>query len=215
VTARFPDQGGSDAVQPRIDQGLAVDGHFPANGNEHFDLLYRRVGVLAGDRLGQIDFQLGFPGEGGRDHEEDQQQEYHVDQWCQVDVRLDPGPASEIDDQLPLAAVVARRAARLGSVAAVAFSAAAPLLPSSRWPCMTSTSLVASCSIATTSSSTRRTRKRGKNSAGRATVRPAAVVSSALEIPPASTAVLPVPCSMTALNTSIMPITVPNRPSSK
>ncbi|MNJ02042.1 hypothetical protein D3C73_1618540 [compost metagenome] len=61
----------------------------------------------------------------------------------------------------------------------------------------------------------RRSRKRWKNTAGIPTIRPAAVVTRALEIPPASTAALAVICEpMKALKMSIMPSTVPSRPSS-
>ncbi|MCY1452117.1 hypothetical protein D9M71_690190 [compost metagenome] len=66
----------------------------------------------------------------------------------------------------------------------------------------------------TTSSSIRRCRKRWKNTAGIPTIKPAAVVISALEIPPANTAALvPMPVPMKALKISIMPNTVPSRPS--
>ena len=47
-----------------------------------------------------------------------------------------------------------------------------------------------------------------------ATVRPAAVVISASEMPPASTAGLPTPSVVIAVNERIMPDTVPSKPSS-
>lgn len=66
----------------------------------------------------------------------------------------------------------------------------------------------------TTSSSMRRCRKRWKNTAGIPTIRPEAVVTSALEIPPARTAGLVVICvPMNELKMSIMPSTVPSKPS--
>ncbi|MNW02122.1 hypothetical protein D3C71_1978620 [compost metagenome] len=46
-----------------------------------------------------------------------------------------------------------------------------------------------------------------------ATIRPAAVVTRALAIPPASTGALAMPFSMKPPKISIMPITVPSRPS--
>ena len=45
-----------------------------------------------------------------------------------------------------------------------------------------------------------------------ATVRPAAVVISASDIPPAKAFALPVPCNIISLNTLIMPTTVPSKP---
>src|SRR5690554_7929050 len=47
-----------------------------------------------------------------------------------------------------------------------------------------------------------------------ATLRPAAVVIRASEIPPARLPALPTPASWISANTLIIPITVPNRPSS-
>src|SRR5690606_11424163 len=194
-------------VQAGVDQALAIDGDLTGRRYQHLDLL--QVAVLhrlTGGGLRQVELELGFPGEGGGDHEEDQQQEHHVDQRRQVDPHLLPPGASKIHAQFPWAVLAARR--MTGAVAT-----SLPFGSASRLPCTTSTSLVASCSMATTSSSTRRTKKRWKNRAGMATVRPAAVVISALEMPPASTAVLPVPWTITAVNTSIMPMTVPSRPS--
>ena len=51
-------------------------------------------------------------------------------------------------------------------------------------------------------------------SAGIAAASPAAVVMSALDIPPANTAALPVPSPTSSANTSIMPMTVPSSPNS-
>ncbi|MNN98039.1 hypothetical protein D3C81_2173320 [compost metagenome] len=66
----------------------------------------------------------------------------------------------------------------------------------------------------TTNSSIRRCRNRWKNTAGIPTIRPAAVVINALEIPPASTeALVVIPEPVNALKISIMPSTVPSRPS--
>src|SRR5690606_8222466 len=131
----------------------------------------------------------GFTSEGSGDHEKQQQNEHYVDQRRQPYIDIFPAPAPKLH-----------------------------ALPSprstSRSPCTTSTSLMASCSMPTTSSSTRRDRKRWKNSAGIPTNRPAAVVISALEIPPASCAALDMLLPMKALKMSIMPSTVPSRPSS-
>ena len=49
-------------------------------------------------------------------------------------------------------------------------------------------------------------------SEGIATARPAAVVSNASEIPPASALALPVPWVVISVNTLIMPTTVPSSP---
>src|SRR5690606_22037092 len=159
----------------------------------------------AADRLGQLDLQLCLAGEGGGDDEKQQQDEHDIDQRREVDVDGFPRFATEFHALL----LPSLRAAGLAG------AAAAGLPPStSRSPCTTSTNLIASCSMPTTSSSTRRCRKRWKNSAGIATNRPAAVVIRALEIPPASTAALAMLAPMKALKMSIMPSTVPSRPSS-
>src|SRR5690606_40859745 len=131
--------------------------------------------------------QARFTGKGGGHHEKDQQQEHHVNQWRQVDVHHIFALATKIHCFL------------LRGV-------------SLRSPCTISTRCTACCSMVTVISSTRRVKKRWKKIAGMATVRPAAVVINALEIPPASNAVLPAPCSMIPVNTSIMTTTVPNRP---
>ncbi len=65
----------------------------------------------------------------------------------------------------------------------------------------------------TTSPSTRPRRYRYPINEGIATVKPAAVVISASEIPPASTLGLPTPLAVIAAKTLTMPITVPSKPS--
>src|SRR5690606_38094002 len=89
--------------------------------------------------LGQVHLEPGFPGEGGGHHEEQQQDEDHIDQGRQTDLHVVPLSAPEFHALLP-----------------------SRLLPSARStvrsPCTTSTSLMASCSMPTTSSSTRRCR---------------------------------------------------------
>src|SRR5690606_25054634 len=89
--------------------------------------------------LGQVHLQPGLPGEGGGNHEEQQQDEDHIDQGSQTDLHGVPLSAPEFHALLP---------------SRLLFSARSTV----RSPCTTSTSLMASCSMPTTSSSTRRCR---------------------------------------------------------
>src|SRR5690606_31756417 len=132
----------------------------------------------------------GFAGESGGHHKEDQQQKHHINQRRQVHRHLILALAAKLHD------------------------AAFPSRDAGSATCIQSSNCTAACSMPTVISSTRRTKKRWKNSAGIATLRPAAVVISAVEIPPARRPASPLPCTMITENTSIMPNTVPSRPSS-
>src|SRR5690606_7428601 len=176
-------------IQIVLHQRLAVERVVAVDIDHHLQLLdLGRLRRRAAGRFGQIHPELGFAGKGGGDHEEQQQNEYHDDQRREAYVDVFPAPAPKLH-----------------------------ALPSprstSRSPCTTSTSLMASCSMPTTSSSTRRSRKRWKNKAGMPTIRPAAVVIRAFEMPPASKGALAIPEPMKALKISIIPSTVPSRPS--
>src|SRR5690606_19886611 len=182
-------QGGHQRVQIVLHQYLAVERVVGVDISHDFKLLdLARFRPCTAGSFAQVHPAPGFAGKGSGAHEEQQQNEYHVDQRREAYVDIFPAPAPKLH-----------------------------ALPSprstSRSPCTTSTSLMASCSIPTTSSSTRRSRKRWKNNAGMPTIRPAAVVMSAFEIPEASNGALAIPAPMNALKISIIPSTVPRRPS--
>src|SRR5690606_16591297 len=168
-------------------QLVAVDGVITTCCHRYLDQF---TGIQRCHAIGfrQLHRQARFAGKGGGHHEKDQQQEHHINQWRQVDVHHIFALTTEIHCFL------------LRGV-------------SLRSPCTISTRCTACCSMVTVISSTRRVKKRWKKIAGMATVRPAAVVINALEIPPASSAAFPDPSPMMAVQPSIMPTTLPSRPS--
>src|SRR5690606_29566942 len=106
-----------------VDEVLALDVDGDLQG------FLRQLGRLA-RRLRQVHPQLRLVFEGGRYHEEDEQQEDDVDQRRQIELDVVPAVRAEVH-------------------------ALSSLLAScSRSPCITSTILVASCSMRTTSMST-------------------------------------------------------------
>src|SRR5215831_18314948 len=99
-------------------------------GADHDVHLVCALQLLVGLRGRQVDLELGLPGVGRREHQEDDDHEEHVDHRNQVDFRIVLGCAREPHG----------RAADWGS---------------KRSPWTTSTSLAACCSISTTKPSTR------------------------------------------------------------
>src|SRR5690606_21380835 len=194
----FPLQRCHQTVQVVFHQRLAIHRKAAVGANHHFQgLEFGRWRWCTADRLRQVNLQLRLAGEGRSDHKKQQQDEYHVDQRRQADLDVILSFAPELHAFLTSRLLEAGVSAR----------------STLRSPCTTSTSLLASCSMPITSSSTRRCRKRWKNSAGIATIRPAAVVIKALAIPPASCGALAMPEPMNELKISIMPSTVPSKPS--
>src|SRR5690606_19399749 len=174
----FPFQRRHQAVQVVLHKRLPIHRKAAVGANHHLQRLeLGRLRRGTADRFRQVDLQLRLAGKGGGDHKKQQQDEYHVDQRCQADLDVILSFAPELHAFLTSRLLGAGVSAR----------------STLRSPCTTSTSLMASCSIPITSSSTRRCRKRWKNSAGMPTIRPAAVVINALAIPPASCGALAIP----------------------
>ena len=82
---RYMANGRFEGSQAYIHQALGVNRVQPSLVNEYF-YLFSDIGTGITMGLGQINTEVSFLGEGGRDHEKYQHQKHHIDKGCQVDV---------------------------------------------------------------------------------------------------------------------------------